>query len=682
MASRLGIDVGGTFTDLMFCDDDTGTVIVGKGPTTPGAPNQGVTAVVRSTLSAEQLASVSHFLHGCTVGINALLERKGAVVGLLASAGFRDVLEIRRGDRGAAIYDILWRTPEPLVPRHLRRPVRERIGPDGSVRTPIALEDVEAAAALFAAEGVESVAIAFLHAYANPEHELAAAEALRAAGFAGDISLSHVVSGELGEYERTSTTVVDAYVRPLMSVYLRDLESELGEAGLDGDCLITRSGGGAMFFAEAEARPFETIISGPVAGAAGAAQLCVSRGIARAITADVGGTSFDTCLILDGRPQMKYEGDVLGMPLQSAWVDVRSVGAGGGSLAYADGGLLRVGPQSAGAVPGPVCYRRGGRQPTVTDAAAVLGMLGAGRLAGGLSLDLDAAAQALGALGDELGLAVDEVAAGIIRIANAAMADAIRTVTIEQGEDPRAATMLAFGGAGPLFGALLADELEIVDTLVPPHAGNFSAVGLLGQDVTRSASRTLIRALDAEAIAAIETTAARLFDELAERAGDGDDGAGAADAQRDVALDLRYAGQFHTLTIELPQEGGDASAGADDVARRFAAAYERAFGHTLEAPLEVVTVRATVRSRLAAPLPPHRPSVDGAATATLDAYSFRMGARTSFELLDRGSLTAGAAVAGPLIVTEPTTTTYVDTGFEVEAQADGSMLIRNLEVPR
>ncbi|HJU48587.1 MAG TPA: hydantoinase/oxoprolinase family protein, partial [Gaiellaceae bacterium] len=330
MATRIGVDVGGTFTDLIFYDDETGEARVSKQPTTPAAPQDGVLATVADAVPPEKLAEAAYFLHGTTVGLNSLLTRTGAVVGLLATRGFRDILEMARGDRGDP-YDLFWRQPDPLVPRRLRLPVTERIRADGEVWTKLAADDVRAAAEVFAREGVTSVAIAFLNAYANPAHELAAEQELRAAGFTGEISLSHLISGEYREYERTSTTVIDAYVRPRMTGYLRALDGRLRGEGFAGEAIVTRSGGGAMTFGEAEERPFETIMSGPVAGAEGAGELARRLGLAEVITADVGGTSFDTCLVSDGRPQLRYEGIVEGMPVQSPWVDVRSIGAGGGS---------------------------------------------------------------------------------------------------------------------------------------------------------------------------------------------------------------------------------------------------------------------------------------------------------------------------------------------------------------
>jgi N-methylhydantoinase A len=675
MATRLGVDVGGTFTDLVFYDDETGAVTVAKGSTTPASPDQGVVTVVTEAIEANRLAAANLFLHGTTVGINALLERKGSVVGLLTTAGFRDVLETRRGER-EAMYDMLWKPPPPLVPRRLRAPVTERILATGMIEVPLVEADVRAAAEIYAREGVVSVAIVFINAYANPAHELAAQEILRAAGFAGEISLSHEVSGEYREYERSSTTVVDAYVRPIVSGYLRRLESDLGSAGFEGDCLVTRSGGGSMLFSEAEARPFETVMSGPVAGAVGSAELCAALGITEAITADVGGTSFDTCLIVDGRPQVKYEGKVAGMPLQTPWVDVRSIGAGGGSIAYIDeGGLLVVGPRSAGAMPGPICYGRGGVEPTVTDAAAVLGMLAFGELAGGVRLDIGAARSALAKLGAEIGLDAEAAARGVLTIANAAMANAIRSVTIEQGQDPREATLIAFGGAGPLFGTLLADELNIGQVIVPSYAGNFSAWGLLGQDITRSAAVTSIHRLDDEHLAAANDALRGLFERLAARSTDTP--LAVADEISEAALDLRYLGQEYTLTVRPPTAAGRIEATAEAVRAQFESDYERTFAHTLEEPVEIVSIRATVRR----PLP--RTSVRSAEQGTggeerlIDAYSFNAGATVPFRVLQRSWLPVGSELQGPAIILEATTTTYVDADFRLRVDPSNVLFLTN-----
>jgi N-methylhydantoinase A len=665
MATRIGVDVGGTFTDLIFYDDETGEARVSKQPTTPAAPQDGVLATVADAVPPEKLAEAAYFLHGTTVGLNSLLTRTGAVVGLLATRGFRDILEMARGDRGDP-YDLFWRQPDPLVPRRLRLPVTERIRADGEVWTKLAADDVRAAAEVFAREGVTSVAIAFLNAYANPAHELAAEQELRAAGFTGEISLSHLISGEYREYERTSTTVIDAYVRPRMTGYLRALDGRLRGEGFAGEAIVTRSGGGAMTFGEAEERPFETIMSGPVAGAEGAGELARRLGLAEVITADVGGTSFDTCLVSDGRPQLMYEGSVEGMPVQSPWVDVRSIGAGGGSLARVDvGGLLKVGPGSAGAVPGPACYGRGGTEPTVTDAAFVLGMLGEGKLASGIALDRELAIAALGPVSETLGLSVDETARGVLTIAAANMANAIREITIERGRDPRDAALMPFGGAGPLFGTLLARELEIRDIVLPPHAGNFSAWGLLGADLTQTAARTRILRLEDDAVAEADAVLADLFAALAGRATTREEQA------REVRLDMRYTGQEHTLTVAVEcAADGRLAVGADEIRAVFTADYERTFGHVMDEQMEIVSLRATIRTPLQRRAAEHVAAGATGGGGEHRAWSFTAEDWREFRVLDRSEIGADP-VAGPAIVLEETATTYLDAGFTARLGNEG-----------
>ena len=671
MATRIGVDVGGTFTDLIYYDDESGELRVGKVPTTPASPEDGVIEAVRSAIAETDLGRAQYFLHGTTVGLNSLLTRSGATVGLLCTAGFRDILETRRGDRDEP-YNLFWTPPEPLVPRYLRLPVTERVRADGDVHIALELDDVAEAASVFSAEGVSAVAIAFMNAYARPEHELAAAERLREAGFEGEISLSHQVSGEYREYERTSTCVIDAYVRGRMASYLRRLEDGLTGAGFGGSLLVTRSGGGAMTFAEAEHRPFETIMSGPVAGAQGGAELAQLLGLSDVVTADVGGTSFDTCLIADGRLPVLYEGSIVGWPLQTSWVDVRSIGAGGGSLAYLDvGGALRVGPQSAGADPGPAAYQRGGREPTVTDAAAVLGMLAEGQLAGGVALDIDAARAALEPLAASLSLELDDVARGVVTIVIANMANAIREITVEQGQDPRGCTLMPFGGAGPLFGTLLAQELEMTEVAVPPVAGNFSAWGLLGADLVRTASRTQIMLLEDGIVDGVNELAETLFSQLRERSG-GEDG-----GERELGLDMRYAGQEHYLTVQAPSADGRLDASVEELRELFTRDYDRAFAHTMEGAVEVVAVRATVRTEL-----PRRQAAKGArvdaeaAARDYVAWSFALEQRVPFAVLERSAIGVGSAIDGPAIVLEPTATTYVDAGWSATAHETGALFLR------
>ncbi|HET6505283.1 MAG TPA: hydantoinase/oxoprolinase family protein [Baekduia sp.] len=665
---RIGVDVGGTFTDLIAHEPSTGEVFVGKQLTSPARPDEGVLEAVAASLSADALNTAQTFVHGTTVGLNALLERRGATVGLLVTRGFRDVLELRRGDRDDP-YDLFWRAPEPLVPRHLRLPVAERVRADGTVHAPLSADDVAAAARTFAANGVDAVAIAFMNAYANPAHEQEAERLLREAGFAGDISVSHRVSGEYREYERTCTTVIDAFVRRRMGGYLDRLAEGLQDRGFAGGAFITRSGGGALSFPEATDRPFETIMSGPVAGVAAAQQLTELLGLGDAIAADVGGTSFDTCLIADGRAPVLYEGSIIGLPLQTPWVDVRSIGAGGGSIASVDaGGLLRVGPRSAGARPGPACYGAGGTEPTVTDAAVLLGMLPPGPIAGDVVLDPDLARAALEPLAGPLGFAdADEVARGVIRVACAHMADAIRSITVESGRDPRDAAMIGFGGAGPVLATVMAHELDITTIVVPPHAGNLSAWGLLGVDLAQTSSRTRLTRLSDEGLQEAQALIAELTEELDRRSD------GTPDPRRtlEVHADMRYVGQEHTLTIVLD---GD----AETVRRTFSAEYQRAFGAVLDEELEIVTFRVIATTPLSDTLGAHLSAA--AATAeddapTIEAHSFTRGERTAFPIRARAALAPGDTVAGPAILTEPTTTTYLDAGHTATVHATGALVI-------
>jgi len=672
MATRIGVDIGGTFTDLVYYDDITGETVEGKVLTVPKAPEEGVVEAVRRHVPKEIIESAAYFLHGTTVGLNALLERRGAKVGLVTTEGFRDVLEIRRGDR-AEMYNLFWRQPEPLVPRRLRLEIGGRILATGEELRPLDESAIGPALATFRAEGVDCIAVCLINAYANPTHELRLEQLLREAGFAGGISLSHHVSGEYREYERTSTTVIDAFVRGRMSNYLRRLEGRLRELGFGGSCLITRSGSGSMTFAEAEERPFETIMSGPVGGAQGASELAQILRVEAMITADVGGTSFDTALILNGRPKVLYEGSVDNMPVQTPWVDVRSIGSGGGSVAYVDvGGLMRVGPRSAGADPGPAAYGRGGVEATMTDAAAVLGMLGAGELASGIRLDVGKARAALEPVGRAIGQAPEQAAVGVMRIAASSMANAMREVSVEQGMDPRSMTLLPFGGAGPLMACLLADELGMNRIVIPPLAGNFSAWGLLGADMVQSAARTRIMPLSEESLAAANDILGQLFAAISRRGEHLGD-----DAERTARLDLRYRGQEHWLSIDTAVDRSSRlMETAERIEKRFKGEYERAFGSTMSEGVEIVSTRATVRVAL-----PRREASASTANGKarqrqpveFEAYSFAKGARARFVLLRREDIFQ--PLPGPAIVAEDTATLYLDAGWTAVVGVHGELTL-------
>jgi N-methylhydantoinase A len=513
---------------------------------------------------------------------------------------------------------------------------------------------------------VTAVAVVFLHSYANPAHELEAEQILREGGFDGHISLSHRVSGEYRDYERASTTVIDAFVRARMSGYLDHISTTLDADGFTGTCLMTRSGGGSLTFSEAQERPFETIMSGPVAGAEGAAELSRRLGISHLITADVGGTSFDAALVVDGRTRVLHQGEIDGMPVQSAWVDVRSIGAGGGSIAKADvGGFLTVGPESTGADPGPACYGRGGDRPTVTDAAFFLGMLGRGALASGLALDRAAAEKALAMVGQGLDYSPEQVAKGIIAIAGNHMASLIRELTIEQGHDPRQFTLLPFGGAGPMMGTQIARELDLDRILVPPHAGNFSAWGLLGSDLLRTRARTRVMPVTSEAVTEVREIVGELVTLVLEH-----DGAPVGtDDTIEVSLDMRFHGQEYTLAIDARLIES-----AEQLADDFRTEYRRTYGGVLESPVEIVNIRVARRRILPARVEKHEYEALGTAESA-KCFSFADDRYCDFRQVHRGDLVSGERHAGPAIVYEPTTTTYVDSGFDYGVDVHGCLAL-------
>lgn len=669
MATRIGVDIGGTFTDLVYFDETTGETVEGKVPTVPSAPEEGVVAAITGHVPQEIIESAEFFLHGTTVGLNALLERRGAKVGLITTAGFRDVLEIRRGDR-AEMYNLFWKQTVPLVPRRLRLEVGGRMLGSGAEYAALDEASVKAAVAKLIEEKVDAIAVCLINSYANPAHELRIEEMIREAGFTGGISLSHRISGEYREYERTSTTCIDAFVRGRMANYLRRLDGKLRELGFKGTSLITRSGSGSMTFAEAEDRPFETIMSGPVGGAQGASELAKMLGIAQLVTADVGGTSFDTALVIDGKPQVLFEGMIDNMPIQSPWVDVRSIGSGGGSIAHIDpGGLMRVGPRSAGAVPGPACYGKGGTEPAMTDAAAWLGMLGPGDLASGIHLDIDKAKAAIDSVGTHIGQDTEATAAGVMRISSSQMANAMREISLDQGLDPRGMTLLPFGGAGPLMGTLLADELGMNHIVVPPLAGNFSAWGLLGADMVQSAARTRVTDLVPGAFATVNAVLGELFATLEARSA-----AHADQSVKTARLDLRYRGQEHTLSIEVALNGAATAEDEAAVLDRFVAEYARTFGGTMNQDVEIVSIRASTT----VPLPRRELSytpkrADGADDRTMQVYSFEKKARVPFRIIPRGRISG--KVNGPAIITEETCTTYVDVEWTISNGKAGELIL-------
>ncbi|WP_205596853.1 hydantoinase/oxoprolinase family protein [Halostella salina] len=660
---RVGVDVGGTFTDVVLVTDDD--LVTAKVPTTENG-SVGVIEGIRKACGTAGIdpGEVGEFVHATTVSVNALLERDGATTGLVTTDGFRDVLEIGRQAR-PALYDLDAEKPAPLVPRRRRYEVTERTTPDG-VETAVDESELREVAAELRAAGVESVAVAFLHAYAHPENERRAAAVLRDE-LDVPVSASHEVLAEFREFERTATTAVDAYVAPLVDAYLGSLVERAADEGVPSPRVMQSNGG----VATAEAvrnRPVGTVLSGPAAGVVGANRVGEpvrdDHDLAGLVTFDMGGTSSDVSLVRDGRAERTADADVDGIPVRTRMVDVHTVGSGGGSVAWVDaGGALRVGPESAGADPGPACYGRGGERTTVTDAAVVLGYVDpTAALGGELELDAAAARDALADLADEAGLdGAIAAARGVYRVANATMTRAIREVTVERGIDPREFGLVAFGGAGPMHAAALAAALDIDPVVVPLPSGVLSAYGLLDADEEHDAVRTrLVRLADADPTAMDDAFAA-LADEALAEATDPD----AATVER--AVDCRYAGQ--SFELEVTVDGGFDPA---TVRERFHAAHERAYGYSVDEPVEAVTLRATARIERGVAETDHGGDGD-ARQGTREAWFD--GEPRDATAYDRRALAPGDRVDGPAVLDGPESTTVVPPGWAGTVRGDGAVVL-------
>ncbi len=674
---RIGADIGGTFTDVVVLGAD-GSVDAIKVLSTPDDFGRAITASLEGFLrrTGKPAAAIGEIDHGTTVATNAILEQKGARVGLLTTRGFRDVLEIRRV-RLPVLYDLTWQKPEPIVPRERRLEVTERVGPDGEIRVPLDLDSARAALAALEGKGVEALAVCFLHSYANDAHERAVGEL--AGGRFGFVSLSSEVLPELREYERTASTVVDAYVKPVVSGYLRNLRGHLDRLGVRSPLLVMQSSGGLVSAAGAADRPVRVIESGPAAGVIAAAAAGRTAGFANLITFDMGGTTAKASIIERGEIHLTPEYEVGSAVSQASRlikggghliripaIDVAEVGAGGGSIAWIDaGGVLRVGPASAGAVPGPACYALGGEQPTVTDANVVLGYLNPGYLVGGeLALDPARAERALqDGIARPLGMSVVEAANGVHRIANATMQRAIRSVSIERGRDPRDFALIAFGGSGPVHAAGLAQDLDIARIVVPPYPGLFSALGLLAAEVeqlyTHSALTEIGRLEPARADRIVAEIEARARADLAAEGFDG--------ARVELArfADLRYRKQISELMLPLPDRAL-ARVDLDALAEAFHREHERTYGYAIrDERIEVVAFKVRARGRRGnghdggAAVPWNRLGGGRSVKRSERAVHFGAGGgRVSTPVIGRADLDA-SPVAGPLVVEEYDSTVVV-----------------------
>ncbi len=659
---RVGIDVGGTFTDTLVADPEGGAIVRAKVPSTPGDPSVGILTGLAQGLRVRGAAmgDVAYFAHGTTVATNALLERRGASAGLVTTEGFRDLLEIGRQAR-PDLYDLQVDRAEPLVPRDLRLQVPERIYYDGSVVTPVDMDRLDEAIGLLARAEVEAVAVCFLHSYVNPVHEERVLARLREALPNAYLSISSQVNPEFREVERLTTTVVNAYVGPVINRYVGSLKRQLSDRGVGASPYVSQSNGGLISLDEAMHRPVRVLLSGPSVGVMGAAQVGEQAGFRNLITFDMGGTSADVSLVQDGVPRTATEREVAGYRLRSAMVDIHTVGAGGGSIAWRDlGGLLKVGPQSAGADPGPACYGKGGSEPTVTDAHVVLGSLNSRHLLGGsMPIEAQRSHDAIAELGDRLGLSPRDTASGVVSVVVANMVRAIRLVSVQRGHDPRDYTLVSFGGAGPLHSGWIARELHIPSVLVPSSPGLLCAFGLLVSDIRSDLAHTRLVEMEDAGPEMVAETFARL-----QREGDAWlDRESIPPRQRAFSqwVDMRYRGQNYELTIEAPADI-TATGGMEELARRFHAAHERSYGYAApDEPVQMVTFRveavgAVPRTPVqAAPLGPEDPgsAVVGGRLVHLDGRDW------DCPIYDREGLEPGNRVPGPAVIEQMDTTTLV-----------------------
>jgi N-methylhydantoinase A len=675
---KVATDAGGTFTDMVGFDEETAEIFVGKALTTPADPSQGVIAAIRqgrqTGLTTER---VSLFVHGGTTAINAITERKGVRTALVTTKGFRDVLAIGRGNR-PDLYNLHSTPSEPFVPRSLRFEVEERMDASGRVRTPLSLAEIDRLAERIAAAKAQAVAIAFLHSYINPAHEIAAAERLAALLPGVAVAASSAISRQWREYERSNTAALTAYVQPILTRYLGNLEAALRGDGFDCARYCMQSNGGLATFAGAADSPLSLVESGPSGGVAGAVRIGEALGEADILYLDVGGTTAKCSLVRDGRPvlrpdyRLEWSRLKPGYPVQVPVVDIVEIGAGGGSIArIKENGDLAVGPESAGAEPGPACYARGGVEPTVTDAKLITGVIDPASFAGGrMRLDVELARRAFAPLAKRLRVGVVEAAHAVIGLAEANMINALKLVTIQRGHDPRDLTLIASGGGGSMHAATLGRELGVKRIVIPRYAGLFSAWGMLAARPRVDLHRTRLAPLTpatfaqvGEAFAELRAEAAALFPGRREG------------LVYDGSIEMRYAGQEHAIATRL-EPGMDCEA----LLAAFHATHERAYTFRLDdTPVELVTYHLAAEidaPRIAMPEISAQADVEAAKIGYRDLYEGP--SATPAAVYDRDRLPAGARFEGPVLIEEPTTTTLVREGQRVTVDRFGLLVIEEI----
>jgi N-methylhydantoinase A len=661
------MDIGGTFTDFVVVDEAAGSTYSGKVLTTPANPAEGVLAGLEQFVP--ELRGIEFLVHGTTVGLNSFLERKGTRVLLLMTAGLRDSYSIARHDR-KELYALQYRKPKRLVPRRDVLEVTERLRFDGSVETPLDEESLQPIVERIRSEGVEAVAVCLVHAFTNPEHELRVREVLERECPGLSVTLSHEIAREWREYERASSAVLNAYIAPRVEGYLETLEEELGAREVGATLYVMQSNGGITTARKAREQPIQTLLSGPVGGTIGGAALSRSTDRPNLLCIDMGGTSFDLSLIVDGRPSVSMETELEGLPVLMSLVDIHTIGAGGGSLAWLEAGGLRVGPQSAGADPGPACYGRGGTQPTVTDANLFLGRLDPGYFLGGrMSLDEEAAQRALHSIGLQVGLDDVAFAEGMLAIINARMADAMRTITVKQGIDPREYSLVAFGGAGPMHAVWLAEELEIREVIVPWSPGTFSAWGMLQTDMRHDVVLAFYRPiaeLEAADVTAVFSQLEQEGSALLEH-----EGVAMGDRYSAGSADMRYVGQEYTVNVPVGAE-----IALDTIEHDFHEAHRIRYGHsTPGAPVEFVNLRLAAMGRIGEGQAPFKvPAEEHDPLLGRRRVIFASAPHETAVLL-RDHLRPEARHEGPVVIEEESSTTVVPPGYAVDVDGLANLLV-------
>lgn len=669
---RLAIDTGGTFTDIVYIDDETMQMKVDKVKSTPEDPGKAVIEVIKKT--SGNVADITIFTHGTTASLNTLIQRKGSRVGLITTKGFTDVLEMGRADR-KELYNYLWKKPKPLVPRNLRLGLSERTNYLGCILEEAREEEIEKIVKIFKGEGIEVIAVSLLHSYANPQNEQKVEETINKLWPEVAVSLSHQIAREFREYERTSTTVLDSYIKNSVVAYLEQLKINLEKMGFIGQMLIVTPSG-VLGIAAVKKKAIATLTSGPVGGATGAAYLAKTLDIKNLVCIDVGGTSFDVSLIKDGMNLEKYEQDFIGYPALMSGVDVRSIGAGGGSIARVNsGGLLTVGPDSAGANPGPMCYGIGGTEPTVTDAALVSGWINPDCFVGGKFLvDMNLAKSGVAQLAGKLGLSLNATASGILKVAINHMTTLTEEILIGQGYDPRDFAIFSYGGAGGLFATSIAKEIGISNVIIPVDPGVFSAWGMLAMNIVHSYAQTHFRLLDKLDIQELESIYQDMEHTGLEMLKEEGISKNAVEFVR--SLDMSYEGQGHYVEVPLSdltlKEG--AKTKISNIFHRF---HETKYGHILNAPQRITTVRLKAIGKTKEI---RTSKIKQGESIPDEAYKLKRKVYLDkdfdeCQIYDRYKLLSGNVISGPAIVEEPFHTTVVMPGQILFVDSTGNLII-------